>query len=111
MRPLARTSGEGGKHGDCGIDDGRVVGPERRDDGVEQVGAVVIRRASTATGRMQGDGVCGRGLRALPDSSKGCRDAVREMRCERCEVRQRVDDSGRVVGVVLGGRKGGCEGV
>ena len=36
-------SGDGGKHDDGGLDDGRVVGAERRDDGVEQVGAVVIR--------------------------------------------------------------------
>ena len=35
---------EGRMHGDGGINDGRVVGAERRDDGVEQVGAVVLRR-------------------------------------------------------------------
>ena len=36
-------AGEGCMHGDGGLDDGRVVGVERRDDGVELVGAVVFR--------------------------------------------------------------------
>ena len=34
VRRRERRSGEGGKHGDGGLDDGRVIGPERRDDGV-----------------------------------------------------------------------------
>ena len=34
VRRQERRSGEGGKHGEGGLDDGRVVGPERRDDGV-----------------------------------------------------------------------------
>ena len=77
-----RRSGEGGKHGDAGLDDGWVVGSERRDDDVEHVGAVVLRRVlpqrrgGCEEMARQGGGVC-----ALPDSSKGRRDAAREMRC------------------------------
>ena len=53
----------------------------------------------------------GGGVRVLPDGSKGRRDPAREMRSQPCEVRQRLEDGGGVVGVVVGGRKGGCEGV
>ena len=40
----------------------------------------------------------------MPDSSKGRRDAAREVRCGPCEVRQRVEDAGGVVGALVGGR-------
>ena len=43
VRRQERRSVEDGEDGDGRLDDGRVVGAERRDDGVEQVGAVVLR--------------------------------------------------------------------
>ena len=51
MQRQEHRSGEGGKHGDGSIEDGRVVGAERRDDAVEQVGEhVVLAHHPTADG-------------------------------------------------------------
>ena len=105
-----RTSGEGRKHGDGGIETVVSLVPSAETTALSSA----ARSSSDAFFHSGGTDArscrVGGGVSVLPDGSNGVA-TPREMRCGPCEVRQRLEDAAGVVVVVVCCRKGGCEGV